>query len=105
MQNEVIQVGNEDFSFLEVDSPIKMIKEDWRPVTFEVDTSKKISVITELLMECEYGIVGNTDLTRAGKRQTPAFQIEVDYICRQDSTTLSVGWDWIETFTTVAAED
>jgi hypothetical protein len=24
-------------------------------------------------MECEYGIVGSEDPTRAGKRQTPAF--------------------------------
>ena len=56
-------------------------------------------------MECEYGIVGNTDPTKAGKRQTPAFQIKVDTICRLDSTTLSTSQDWNEKFTAVAAED
>jgi hypothetical protein len=50
-----------------------LIKEGWRPVTFEVDTTEKMMVTTELLMECEYGIVGDADRTRAGKRQTPAF--------------------------------
>jgi hypothetical protein len=64
-----------------------------------------MQVTTQLLMECEYGIVGSEDPTRAGKRQTPAFQIEVDTICRQDSTMLTIGQEWIATFRAVAALD
>ena len=53
----------------QVSSNIQMFKEDWRPVAFEVDTTEIMPIITQLEMECEYGIIGSVDATRAGKRQ------------------------------------
>lgn len=75
-------VGTSPTETNEYQSTIEMIKEGWRPVAFKVDTSTVMPRTIELLMECEYGIVGSTDPRKGGIRQMPALQIQVDTICR-----------------------
>ena len=73
-------------------SPVQLAKQEGSAAyIFDVDTTERVPVTSSLQVECEYGIVGDADSTKAGKIQTPLFEIEIeDTVCLLDSMTLSL---------------
>ena len=91
--NDVVEFSKKAVTEVgEYTSPVQLVKQESSTAyIFDVDTTERVPVTSSLQVECEYGIVGDADSTKAGKIQTPLFEIEIeDTVCLLDSMTLSL---------------